>query len=84
VEECGLSSGSRQGPVVSVHEQPNEPWGYIQSQCILTYFANISLFEEFYLLGYNTVQAAESQPTFRKNMSPPSPGSKNKPSKKPA
>jgi hypothetical protein len=33
------------------------------------------MYEEFYLLAYN----AESQTTFRKNMSPPSSGSKNKP-----
>jgi hypothetical protein len=26
--------------------------------------------EESYLLGYNTVQYVESQPTFRRNMSP--------------
>jgi hypothetical protein len=28
--------------------------------------------EELYLLGYNTVQSVESQPTFRRNMSPTS------------
>jgi hypothetical protein len=29
-------------------------------------------YEEFYLLGYNYVQSVESQPTFRRNISPPS------------
>jgi hypothetical protein len=33
---------------------------------------------------YNAVQSVERQPTFRKHMSPPSSGSKNKLSKKPA
>jgi hypothetical protein len=37
--------------------------------------------EESYLLGYNAMYRTESQPTFRRNMSPPSSGSKNKPSK---
>jgi hypothetical protein len=37
----------------------------------------------YYLLGYNAVQPVESEPTFRKNISPPSSGS-NKPSKIPA
>jgi hypothetical protein len=40
--------------------------------------------EDYYILGYNAVQSVGSQPTFRKNISPPSPGSKYKPSKKPA
>jgi hypothetical protein len=30
--------------------------------------------EEFYLLGYNAVKSVECQPTFRRNMSPPSSG----------
>jgi hypothetical protein len=37
--------------------------------------------EEFYHLGNNAVKSVESQPAFRRNMSPPSSGSKNKPSK---
>jgi hypothetical protein len=41
-------------------------------------------YEECYLLGYSAVQSVEIQPTFRKNISPPSSGSKNKPSKKEA
>jgi hypothetical protein len=44
----------------------------------------VSEFEEFYLLVYNAVQSVESKPTFRMKMSPPSSGSKNKPSKKAA
>jgi hypothetical protein len=40
--------------------------------------------EEFYLLGYNAVQSAESQPTFLSNKSPPSSELKSKPSRKPA
>jgi hypothetical protein len=38
--------------------------------------------EEFYLLGFNAVQSVVSQPTFRRNISPPSSESKNMPSKK--
>jgi hypothetical protein len=38
-------------------------------------------FEEYHLLGYSTVQSVECQPTFRRNISPLSSGSKNKPSK---
>jgi hypothetical protein len=40
--------------------------------------------EDYYLVGYNAVEFAGSQLTFRRNISPPSSGSKNKPSKKPA
>jgi hypothetical protein len=40
-------------------------------------------YEEYYLLGYYVVYSVESQPTLRRNMSPPSSGS-NKPSKMPA
>jgi hypothetical protein len=40
-------------------------------------------YEELYLLGYNTLQSVESQPTFRRNISLPSLVSKNEPSKKP-
>jgi hypothetical protein len=36
------------------------------------------LHEELYLLGYNAVYSDESKPTFRRNMSPPSSGSRNK------
>jgi hypothetical protein len=39
--------------------------------------------EESYLLGCNTVQSIESQVTVWRNLSPPSSGSKNKPSKRP-
>jgi hypothetical protein len=41
-------------------------------------------YEELYLLGYNALYSAEFQPTFQRNISPPSSGSKNKPNKKPA
>jgi hypothetical protein len=40
--------------------------------------------DECYILGYNTVSSAESQPTFRRNIPSPSSGLKNKPSKIPA
>jgi hypothetical protein len=39
---------------------------------------------EFCLLGHNATYSAESQPTYRRNMSLPFSESKNKPSKKPA
>jgi hypothetical protein len=39
-------------------------------------------FEEFCLLGYNTMQSVEGQPKFWRHMLPPSLGSKNKPIKK--
>jgi hypothetical protein len=43
---------------------------------------NDFVFEEYYVLGYNAVQFVESQLTFRRNISPPSSGSKHKPRKK--
>jgi hypothetical protein len=39
--------------------------------------------EEFYLLGYNELQSLKSELTFRRDLSPPYSGSKNKPIKKP-
>jgi hypothetical protein len=39
---------------------------------------NINHGEEFYFLGCNTVYSVENQPTFRRNMSPPPSGPKNK------
>jgi hypothetical protein len=39
-------------------------------------------FEEFYLPGYNAVHSGESQPTFQRNMSPPSSWLKSKTNKK--
>jgi hypothetical protein len=41
-------------------------------------------YEEYRLLGYNAVWSKERQPTFRRNISPPSSGSKDKTCKKPA
>jgi hypothetical protein len=38
-------------------------------------------YRKFCPLAYNAMQFVESQPTFRRNMSPPSSGSKNNPSK---
>jgi hypothetical protein len=40
-------------------------------------------YEDFCLLRYKAVQYVESQPMFRRNMSPPSSGSKNKPTSEP-
>jgi hypothetical protein len=42
---------------------------------------NLMNSEGFYLLEYSAVYFVESQPTFRMNTSPPSSGSKSKPSK---
>jgi hypothetical protein len=51
----------------------------------LTWFEVLSGgYEELCLLRYNAKYSAESQPTFRRNILPQSPGSKNKPKKKPA
>jgi hypothetical protein len=44
--------------------------------------ATSKMSEEHHLVGYNAVWPVESQPTFRRNLSPLSSGSKNKPSKK--
>jgi hypothetical protein len=41
-------------------------------------------YEEFYHMGHNAVWSGENQPTFQRNKSPSSSGSKSKPSKKPA
>jgi hypothetical protein len=40
------------------------------------------VYEEFYLLGYNTLQSVESQPTFRRKIVTPSSRLKSKPNKK--
>jgi hypothetical protein len=52
----------------------------VNKNCMKTQRKN----EEYYLLGYNAVQSVKCQPTFRRNISPPSSGSKNKLSKKAA
>jgi hypothetical protein len=36
------------------------------------FFSRTRVNEKFYLLGYNALQSVEIQPTFRRNMSPPS------------
>jgi hypothetical protein len=41
-------------------------------------------YKDLLLLGCNTLQSVENLPTFRRSMSPPSSGCKNKRSKKPA
>jgi hypothetical protein len=46
---------------------------------VVSYLPNYMLFEEYYLLGYNALWSDENQPTFRRNISPPSSGSENKP-----
>lgn len=43
----------------------------------------ITLYLFWRVLGYTAVHSVESQSTFRRNMSPPSSGEKNQPSKKP-
>jgi hypothetical protein len=40
------------------------------------------MLQEFYILRYKTVYSVESQPTFRRNISPPSSGSKQETSGK--
>jgi hypothetical protein len=64
--------------------------GYILSQITTVTYTEysyvglrFSVMKVFYLLGYNAVQPVESQPTFRRNMSPSSWGS-NRSSEKPA
>jgi hypothetical protein len=49
-----------------------------------TLFWACSMTEEYYILEYNAVYSVGSKPTFRRNISPPSSGSKNEPRKKPA
>jgi hypothetical protein len=49
-----------------------------------TIYVSITKNEELYIMRYNSVWFVENDPTFRRNMSPPSSGSKKKPSKKPS
>jgi hypothetical protein len=54
----------------------------IQNSSSLTFIINYFP-EHFYLLGYNAEYLVESQLTFRRTISSPTSGSKNKPGKKP-
>jgi hypothetical protein len=49
-----------------------------------TYCHYVKHYMRLYLQGYNAVYSVEGQGTFRRNMSPPSSESENKPSKKSA
>lgn len=61
----------------------NETFPNIMTKNILhRIWGSHSSYEESDLLENNTAQYAESQPKFRTNMSPPSSGVKNNPSKK--
>jgi hypothetical protein len=63
-----------------------QSWWFHKTETV-SYFRNWGShtigYEVLYLLTYNAVYSVESQPTFRRNISPPSSGS-NKPSKIPA
>jgi hypothetical protein len=48
---------------------------------IFTHLHKSHLYEELYLLGNNAMQTLKAQPTFRRNMLPPSSGLKNKPNR---
>jgi hypothetical protein len=58
--------------------------GLIKKQTSPYKLRNLPIPEEYYFLGYNAVSSIESQPTFQRDISPPSSGSKNKLNKKPA
>jgi hypothetical protein len=66
-----------------VHERGRNGWN-IYRGCHQKKLPSNLYIEEFCLLRNNAVQTVESQPIFRRNMSPPFSGSKNTPSKKPA
>jgi hypothetical protein len=48
------------------------------------FLTNREIIKEFYLLGYNATKSAESQPTFQRNLSPPSSRLMKNPCHKPA
>jgi hypothetical protein len=50
----------------------------------ITVFPDMVSFVELSVVRYNAVYSVETQPTVLKDTSPPSSGSKNEPSKKPA
>jgi hypothetical protein len=56
---------------------------FVSILTIATSISDMLIHKEFCLLGYNALKSVESQPTFRRNISPPSSGPKNMPSKKP-
>jgi hypothetical protein len=56
---------------------------YLSTNTVRTIlYVNNRVYEVFRILGYNAVSSVESQPTVRKNISPPSSESNNKPIKK--
>jgi hypothetical protein len=67
------------GPVVSLMSKTVNPVTSVGFEVLTAVFM-----EEFYLLPCNTVYSVEIQPTFQRNMSPPTRKSNNKGSKKPA
>jgi hypothetical protein len=81
--------------VADFGEQGSEQVGSVKMRNFLTISATIRLYKrvaaswsqlcrivDFCLLGYNAVQSVGSQQTFRRDMSPPSSGTKKKPNKK--
>jgi hypothetical protein len=72
--QVSRSSGRHSGRPLPEYK----PWTLLLDRPGRQYSKNRGLLEEFYLLW-----SAERQPTFRRNISPPSSGPKNKPSKKP-
>jgi hypothetical protein len=57
---------------------------FVTTDLWLTPYQTLRAYEEFCLPGCNAVQPVWSQPTFGRNVPPPSSRSKNKPRKKPA
>jgi hypothetical protein len=62
---------------ISAIRQPGCSLGFCNNSCSLSFFCRTwgphsSGNEEYYLLGYNAMQSAESQLTFQRKISPPS------------